>query len=71
MDKIILSGKSGNYIVTVAIGNKYLDLWEKYAKLNWTTYCKRNNLGLIVITNDLIEKKTDFGKTKLAKTFNW
>ena len=62
MDKIILSGKSGNYIVTVAIGNKYLDLWEKYAKLNWTTYCKRNNLGLIVITNDLIEKKNRFWK---------
>ena len=44
MDKIILSGKSGNYIVTVAIGNKYLDLWEKYAKLNWTTYCKETIL---------------------------
>ena len=69
MDKLILSTKTGNYLVTIAIGNKYLNLWEKYAKTNWVTYCKRNNLGLIVIIKDLIEKKTDFGKKQIGKNF--
>ncbi len=62
MDKLILSTKSGNYLVTVAIGKKYLNLWEKYAKFNWIIYCKKNNLGLIVITKDLINKSNKFWK---------
>jgi hypothetical protein len=44
-----------DYIVTIAIGDKYLTDWEKFALPFWTSYCKKYGLGLIVICEDLIE----------------
>jgi hypothetical protein len=56
--KIILKPKlKHNYIVTIAIGNQYLQDWELYALPSWKLYCERFDIGLIVITNDLISKQ--------------
>lgn len=62
MEKLILESTSGNYIVSIAIGKKYLKLWNEYFKKNWIIYCKKNNIGLIIITKDLIDKKNIFWK---------
>ena len=58
----ILDSKSKKFLVTLAIGNKIFKTWKKYSKPSWIEYCKKNNLGLIVITKDLIEKKNIFWK---------
>lgn len=44
-----------DYLVTIAIGDRYLTDWEKFALPFWTSYCKKYGLGLIVICEDLIE----------------
>jgi hypothetical protein len=44
-----------DYIVTIAIGDRYLSDWENFASPFWTNYCKRHGLGLIVIHKDLIK----------------
>ncbi len=50
------SGKKKNYLVTIAIGKKYFDVWKKFCYPTWSIYCKKNNLGLIVIDKYLIDK---------------
>jgi hypothetical protein len=61
--KIILdSNNKKNFLVTVAIGKKSLDEWTKYAKPLCLKYCKKYSLGLIVIVDDLIDKKDLFWK---------
>ena len=66
--KIILnSKKKRNYLVTVAIGKKTFEEWNKYAKRLWLKYCKKYSLGLIVITNDLIDKRSFLEKSNMAK----
>lgn len=61
--KVILrSQKKKNYLITIAIGKKFLDEWNKYAKPLWLKYCKKNNLGLIVVTDNLIDPTNPFWK---------
>ena len=68
----ILDSKSKKFLVTLAIGNKIFKTWKKYSKPSWIEYCKKNNLGLIVITKDLIEKKKYFlEKSNLAEDAYW
>jgi hypothetical protein len=56
--KIILKPKlKHNYIVTIAIGDQYFQEWESFALPSWELYCERNDIGLIVFTNDLISKE--------------
>ena len=56
--KIIIKPKfTNNYIVTIAIGEKYFNEWETYALPSWKEYCEKFDLGLIVFTNDLISKE--------------
>jgi hypothetical protein len=62
MEKLILDSISGNYIVSIAIGKKYLKFWNEYFRTNWITYCKKNKIGLIIITKDLIDKKSIYWK---------
>lgn len=53
--KIILKPDSNkNIIATIAIGQKYFNEWEKYAKPSWIKYCFKNGLGLIVFDKNLI-----------------
>ena len=54
--------KSGNYIVAAAIGNKAISEWKSYAFKTWMSYCKNNDIGLLVFKNYIIEKKDPFWK---------
>lgn len=54
--KILYKGKSNNFIVTIAIGDRFYKEWADYVLPGWLLYCKKNELGLAVIDEDLIEK---------------
>lgn len=54
--EIFLKSKSRNFIVSVAIGKKHYNDWRKYASKLWLKYCKINNLGLIIIKDNLLSK---------------
>ncbi len=54
----ILSGKkTGKAIVTLAIGNHYLEKWKVHAMPNLLEYCKKYEIGLYVQTSSLDTKK--------------
>ena len=45
-----------NAIVTIAIGDNFLNGWKTYSKKSWEIYCNKYKLNLFVITDDLIAK---------------
>lgn len=45
-----------NYLVTIAIGEKYYNSWEFAALPLWKEYCEGNDIGLIVFHQDLVSK---------------
>jgi len=55
-DIIKKSIKSGNYIVTTAVGHKYLNSWKNYALPLWVKYADKYDLGIIVLSQELITK---------------
>ncbi len=55
--KVLIKEKK-NSIACIAIGKKFYNHWKKCIYPYWRSYCIKNNLGLIVFTEDLI-KKTD------------
>jgi len=59
---ILQNNKSKNYLVTLALGKNFFEDWKRYCSSSWIKYCKKNNLGLIVITKNLVEKKNKFWK---------
>jgi len=59
---ILKNNKSKNYLVTLALGKNFFEDWKRYCSSSWIKYCKKNNLGLIVITKNLVEKKNKFWK---------
>ena len=76
MYKIMLKPKkSKNYLVTIAIGEKYYKDWSKYALPTWVKYCKKNDIGIITIIdnllskNDLTYKKPTWQKLLIGKIF--
>lgn len=70
MNEIIPAGPSGNALVTLAIGQDYLDQWEKYCSASWMKYCEINNLGLFIAIESLDkrqpQKKPQWQKLLLA-----
>lgn len=46
----------GNAIVTLAVGDMYLENWEKNVSDGWIAYCKRHNLGLFIEEHSLDER---------------
>ena len=48
------NGRSGNCLVTIAIGDVYKSDWETHALPGWLKYCDRHDLGLFAVTADLI-----------------
>ena len=66
-------GKSKNILATIAIGQKYLSSWEKFAKPSWLKYCKAYDLGLVVFdkayssNDDPFMKKANWQKLLIGK----
>ena len=56
------NNKIKNYLVAIAIGSKHFNDWKKYAYPSWKAYCKKNNIGIIIIKKNLINKKSFFWK---------
>jgi hypothetical protein len=55
MMKIIKnSDTSGNYIVTTVVGDKYLNSWKEFALPSWEKYANKYDLGLIIVSEELI-----------------
>lgn len=48
---------SGDYLVTIAIGEPYLSEWESFALPSWVRYSEIHGLGILAITEDLIDIK--------------
>lgn len=59
--KIILNSKK-NYICTIAIGISHYNNWKSQILPSWKLYCKKNKIGIIVFTKDLIDKKNFYWK---------
>lgn len=55
-------GAVNNWLVTVAIGSSYLENFEKFALPTWTKYCDRYDLGILAVTQQLIDKSDKFWK---------
>ena len=60
--KVLIKEKK-NSIACIAIGKRFYEHWKKHIYPYWRSYCLKNNLGLIVFTEDLI-KKTDINWKK-------
>jgi hypothetical protein len=69
---IARDSNSGNWIVTLAIGDKYFSNWTSTVKDSWIDYANRHDLGILVITKHLIElthpnwKKPNWQKLLIA-----
>ncbi len=62
MIKKLINSKSGNYFCTIAIGKKYEQNFKKFSYNNFFKYCKKNGIGLFLVTKNLIDKKSDYWK---------
>lgn len=51
------SGAQNNWLVTVAIGEKYLRNFEQFALPSWKKYCERYDLGILAIDEHLISSE--------------
>ena len=74
MKILIPTGKSKNAIVTIAIGDEYYNKWINNSYPSWKRYCRRFDLGLIVVDQDLISvddivwKKPTWQKMLIAES---
>ena len=58
--KVLLEPKtSNNYLVTVAIGEDYLNDFKKFIYKTWEEYAIINDIGIILFDSELIDKKED------------
>ena len=55
--------KSKNYLVAAAIGSKAIKDWKKFAYQSWISYCKKNDLGILVFHDYVIPKGNKFWKS--------
>ena len=62
MIKKIINSKSQNYFCTIAIGKSYEKNFKNYTLVFFKEYCKKNDIGLILITKDLIKKNSEYWK---------
>jgi len=54
----IMESSSGNYLVTTAIGDSYLENWQRFSKISWVKYCELNDIGIIVF-NEAIDVRNE------------
>ena len=62
MKILIRPKRSKNYLVVIAIGNKYYDYWKKKFYPLVKQYSLNNGIGVIAITNNLISKSSKYFK---------
>ena len=62
MIKKLLHSKNQNYFCTVVIGKKYYNNFIKYTYPLFKLYCKKNDIGIFLITDHLISKKNPYWK---------
>ena len=61
--KVLIKSKiNKNYIVVITIGKKYFLSWKKQSFPLLKNYCTRNKLGIIAITDNLINTTSKFYK---------
>jgi len=58
-----------DYIVTIAIGDQYYSDWEKFSSSFWLDYCKKFNLGLLIIHADIIDQSNTHWKKATWQKF--
>ena len=58
-------GKSGNTIVSHAIGGNYLQNWENNSLDSWMYYCEKHDLGLLILTELVLEDEKKIHWQKL------
>lgn len=64
----LLNSKKNNYLCTLAIGYKYLNNFKKYSYKHFYNYCRKNDIGIIIITQNLINKSSsDWKKPEWQK----
>jgi hypothetical protein len=69
--------KSGNWLVTLAIGDEYFSTWTSTVKNSWLDYADRYDLGVLIITEHLIEadnpnwKKPTWQKLLIASNLKY
>jgi hypothetical protein len=72
MKQILPLSAAKTAIVTLAIGDGYLEAWEKSSMPSWIAYCEKNGIGLFVETDDLdfadVPKKKQWQKLLLGST---
>lgn len=64
--QIIRTSLSGDYLVTIAIGDGYAEKWREIILPSWDEYSRRHGLGIAVVLSDLVAKDD-----KLWKKPNW
>ena len=70
------NGTSNAAIVSIAIGNDYLEKWEKFIFPTWALYAQRHDYSIIVYTEDLLPledkhyKKATWQKMLLPEVMN-
>lgn len=57
MLEIVRPKKTKNYLSTIAMGDEYFYQWQTSAMPMWLEYCEKYDLGLLVFTDELIEKE--------------
>jgi hypothetical protein len=74
---VVRDSSSGKWLVTIAIGDEYLKNWEMNFKFSWVEYADRYDLGILVVTNDLIDvsnekwKKPTWQKLLIASNLKY
>ena len=56
------AGIGNNWIVTTAIGETYLKNWEEFALPSWMKYCDINDIGIVVVSDHLINRDDPYWK---------
>jgi hypothetical protein len=59
---IVKDSKSGRFLVTIVIGEKYLDNWTKLVSKSWVMYAEKFDVGIIIFTENLIPESDPFWK---------
>lgn len=54
--RVIKASKSGNYLVTIAIGETYEARFQKNSLETWEKYAEKHELGIILFYDHLIDK---------------